>query len=1174
VVTRANGEQHSIAYTGNSGGRPHTFTNPVGRVHHKTYFGGNGMTASRTDDLGRTTTYQSTPLFGAVTVKSNSVEGTVRYTYTNPDRPFYLASITDEQGRVIRHTRDANHRVTRTDYPDGTYEAFTFGPDGALTTQRFRDGTTESYQYNAKGLRTATTRASGLVETFAYDAHDRLVTRSNSLGQVWTTTYTWRGLPLVQRHPDGSTDQHSYNRYGQVTQTINRIGARTVFTYDAHGHLASTRDALGHTLTVSNNLLGLPVRTTLPSGLTVQRTYDGLDRVLSETWLSDTTAVRKFYGPLGLTSQVSRAGAVRVMTRDLEGRVIAERDPLGRVTSTTYDADGNRLTVTNPDGGVLRFRYDLNNRPVSATDCQGHTTSNVYDQAGRLVRQISATGIVTSNRYDAAGRLVSRHQGGLLLASNRYNAAGWVVWTRNEDGIAVTNTYDLAGRLVRATLPDGSYTEQVYSNGLLVAAYDRARRVTRYQHNALGRVTNQIDNAGHAVAYTYNAAGNLTELRDQNGQRTRFVFDAEGRQTMKIYDDGTVHTYDYDAEGRLVARTDALGRTTRYHYDLAGNLLVVDYPTNADVAFTYDALNRRIRMVDGVGTSSYTYAEGCTAMTGEDGPFSQNDALAYTYDADKRLTGVALGTTTWTYAPDVLGRIAAIGSDEGTYTYTYAQSGRRPLQLSRPNGVHTHVAYDALMMATSLMHRTMDGVILDGRDYRYDAAGQRSWERRNGEEIDYGYDPIGQVVSAKSRLPGYDFSYAYDPAGNPLRQSKNGFVMSNAFNRLNQILGGTWSGTATVLGEIAATGATVRVNNRVAALLPAGRYAATGIPLVAGTNALGAVVTDAAGRSATSRVDVVAKNKAYGHDLNGNMTNDTDKVYVWDEENRLIRVTERGTGKVLLQNRYDGLSRRRERIMLEQDGSYSTNRYVYQGWLVKAVLNGRNERIETYTHGPDLTGSLEGAGGIGGILAERINGTTRWYHADLMGNITLITTPAREAITRITYDPFGHVLEQKGPPPRYQFSSKECDAAVGLNYYGYRFYSAQLGRWISRDPLSENGGINLFQFVNNNSHGDYDYLGMIPGLMNNKNEIETVPVFDKEYDNCNSSTSRAITENINVEITPFGIGIRISSEESFEVAECSRASLIVTAVCRLISNNGIKWPSCAIRSTFSNESCN
>ncbi len=179
-----------------------------------------------------------------------------------------------------------------------------------------------------------------------------------------------------------------------------------------------------------------------------------------------------------------------------------------------------------------------------------------------------------------------------------------------------------------------------------------------------------------------------------------------------------------------------------------------------------------------------------------------------------------------------------------------------------------------------------------------------------------------------------------------------------------------------------------------------------------------------------------------------------------------------------MQNAVDRLSHRRERIQLE-DGILVTNRCVYDGWLVKAVLNGRNETMETYTHGPDLSGSLEGAGGIGGILAERSNGTMRWYHADVMGNINLMSTASRTLSARLTYDPFGQVLEQTGPTPRYQFSSKEWDRAAGVNYYGYRFYSPGQGRWLNRDPLEELAAqIHLYAFVLNDPIGLVDKHGL------------------------------------------------------------------------------------------------
>ena len=75
------------------------------------------------------------------------------------------------------------------------------------------------------------------------------------------------------------------------------------------------------------------------------------------------------------------------------------------------------------------------------------------------------------------------------------------------------------------------------------------------------------------------------------------------------------------------------------------------------------------------------------------------------------------------------------------------------------------------------------------------------------------------------------------------------------------------------------------------------------------------------------------------------MTNDGVRAYSWDEQDRLIEVQDLQTSEVLLQNRYDGLSRRRERVQLEH-GVLVTNRYVYDGWLVIAVLDGENEARE------------------------------------------------------------------------------------------------------------------------------------------------------------------------------------------------------------------------------------
>lgn len=150
-----------------------------------------------------------------------------------------------------------------------------------------------------------------------------------------------------------------------------------------------------------------------------------------------------------------------------------------------------------------------------------------------------------------------------------------------------------------------------------------------------------------------------------------------------------------------------------------------------------------------------------------------------------------------------------------------------------------------------------------------------------------------------------------------------------------------------------------------------------------------AVLTDSFGRWATSRVSVIARDRGYGHDANGNMTNDGELAYVWDGADRLKEVRSLQTGETLLSCRYDGMGRRRERVM-----NGETNRYIYHDWLVLEVRDAGNNVLESYTHGPDLSGSREGGGGIGGILSVTHAGTrnaTYFYHYDANCNTVALT---------------------------------------------------------------------------------------------------------------------------------------------------------------------------------------
>lgn len=141
-------------------------------------------------------------------------------------------------------------------------------------------------------------------------------------------------------------------------------------------------------------------------------------------------------------------------------------------------------------------------------------------------------------------------------------------------------------------------------------------------------------------------------------------------------------------------------------------------------------------------------------------------------------------------------------------------------------------------------------------------------------------------------------------------------------------------------------------------------------------------------------------------------------------------------------------------------------KYIYDGWRVIQERDVNSNPTVSYTRGPDLSGSLEGAGGIGGLLARSSdyssgNPTSHaYYHADGNGNVTCLLDVSQNVAASYYYDPYGNLLSFSGTlalDNAYQFSSKEYMANSRLYYYGYRFYDPDLQRWLNRDPFGEPG---------------------------------------------------------------------------------------------------------------------
>ena len=120
------------------------------------------------------------------------------------------------------------------------------------------------------------------------------------------------------------------------------------------------------------------------------------------------------------------------------------------------------------------------------------------------------------------------------------------------------------------------------------------------------------------------------------------------------------------------------------------------------------------------------------------------------------------------------------------------------------------------------------------------------------------------------------------------------------------------------------------------------------------------------------------------------------------------------------------------------------------------------------------------AGGVGGLVAVSVDGDFYFPGYDNNGNVIGYWNEDGEIVAEYAYDAFGNTISATGSMADifpHRFSTKYYDAETDLYYYGYRYYSPSLGRWISRDPIEEEGGINLYQAIFNDMVSQIDFLG-------------------------------------------------------------------------------------------------
>ena len=206
------------------------------------------------------------------------------------------------------------------------------------------------------------------------------------------------------------------------------------------------------------------------------------------------------------------------------------------------------------------------------------------------------------------------------------------------------------------------------------------------------------------------------------------------------------------------------------------------------------------------------------------------------------------------------------------------------------------------------------------------------------------------------------------------------------------------------------------------------------------------------------------------YDDDGNMTQYGDWTYTYDAENRLVGAL---NGNTRLEYIYDALGRRVAKKLYQYNSLSRHERYVYDGMKLLATYNAKSSfaKINSFLWQPF---------GLDVPLIMTYNSTVYGYLVDANKNVLGLFNPSKTRVATYLYGPFGQKLSESGTIAAnnpLQFSSEQFDADLSLVYYNFRYYFPNIGKWLTKDPIGEMGGWNLYAFCGNNAVNTWDENG-------------------------------------------------------------------------------------------------
>jgi RHS repeat-associated protein len=935
---------------------------------------------------------------------------------------------------------------------------------------------------------------------------ERLFEVSDAAGATHRAQFRQRQERSVTQRPVGSLQLVAVFKPSSATV------ASTAYAYDTVGRVKEARDAIA---VASPSARGAH-KFFIAEGYRGER----------EDPVGGRYAVEALEGGR-LTRHIDEMGRMSTAVSDGRGRVLKRTSAWGDITEFEYDARDNTtlLRRRSRDGcgtdaywcqtSVVTATYHATwNKPLTVTlpatgpDAQAASTwTFAYDGQGRVTTQTSP---VVANGLGGTGQAVWH---------TLYDSFGRVRWTKDPTGIEARMVYgasNLGRCLTEQHAADQSSTFRQTSlftcnaAGDVLTATDPRGNVTTFTYDALRRRTSEVGpvSTGIQTQWVFDSDGNLTQERrwDSSASLWRTMttaYSLTGQPLMVTDPSGDVSRACYDGLDRATVAVDPTGRATRTTYNLAGQPTLIERWFSANLAdatcnltnirpphlttnrwrgMEYNAGGLQSAEIDGNGNRTTLDYDGLgrpMRTTFADGKFIQT----VRNERDQVVITVKRSGDVHQAFYDPIGRIDRVWEHSPGAGYPIGRVVRTSYDLaSRPTWT------DVSTQTTP----TWDNALLrDIRTYGYDPAGRVQFDRvtpNNGtmgstqQVLTYGYDKANNRTSIQWP-DAYTATYRFDAANRADRVTFGTHQADIAVDSLSRRTSLSRSNGVTTTYAYEGDSDLAQINHAWA-------------PSTGQTAAIFGLQRDAAGRitgQSINRPDLewapgLDYAQTYGAptnlnqttsrngtalvwDDNGNLDSYGTTDYQWTWGNRLMRVVKPGS---TTEYAYDSIDRR---TVVIQDGV-----------MTRTLWSGSDE-VGEY----DLAGVLkrryipDGSGAMDARLATvNPDNTIHWHHTDHQGSVIATSNAAGQGTGFTNYSPHGEFgtaangaalsVPPIGSP--FGYTGRQYDPETELYQYRARYYSPELGVFLSMDPIGTKDDPNLYLYAANDPVNHTDPTGM------------------------------------------------------------------------------------------------